>query len=207
MASNQTDIRLLLLLFLLASLLSLQCTAVEITQEQHEHLPDFGDPKVAAGGCSSRGRGDDSEQVAARLKCSACRGSAVEFHDALRDLRGKRRGARIKDYEYTEALDAVCESSIDQYGLQLRNNLPTQKFSKDVSIARAHGNWAGRYIKNLCGAMYADHEEEILQHQEEELPRFVDSMCRTVMRVCDEGSVADETLGDEEVLGRKSKEL
>ncbi|EKX35217.1 hypothetical protein GUITHDRAFT_118561 [Guillardia theta CCMP2712] len=178
-----------LVTLMLAVSLALQCTAVEITQEQHENLPDYGDPKVAA-----------------RLKCSACRGSAVEFHDTLRELRERRKAARIKDYEYTEALDVVCESRVDEYGLQLRNNLPTQKFSKDKSIARAHGNWAGRYIKNLCGEMYSDHEEEILRHSEEELPAFVDSMCRSVMRVCDEESISDKTLGDEEVRA-KGKEL
>ena len=102
--------------------------AVELSEEQHEKLPDFGNPKIAK-----------------RLRCSACRGSAVEYHDALRELRAFRKKAKIKDFEYTEALDPVCEKRASQYGLQLRSNFPTEKFSKDKAISRAQGNWAGKH--------------------------------------------------------------
>jgi len=45
-----------------------------------------------------------------------------------------------------QTLDPVCEQRIAKYGLQLRSNLPTQKFSKDASISRAQGNWAGMIL-------------------------------------------------------------
>ena len=61
-------------------------------------------------------------QVAKRLRCSACRGSAVEYHAALAELRALRNKAKIKDFEYTEALDPVCEKRVSNYGLQLRSN-------------------------------------------------------------------------------------
>lgn len=46
-------------------------------------------------------------QVAKKLKCSACRASAVEFHEALAVLRAKRGKSRIPEYEYTEVMDEV----------------------------------------------------------------------------------------------------
>ena len=122
-------------------------------------------------------------QVAKRLRCSACRGSAVEYHAALAELRALRNKAKIKDFEYTEALDPVCEKRVSNYGLQLRSNLPTQKFSKDKAISRATGNWAGRYITNVCAELYADYEEDILRHQKLELLEFVQTMCHKTMKV------------------------
>mmetsp|Transcript_27260 Transcript_27260/g.55671 ORF Transcript_27260/g.55671 Transcript_27260/m.55671 type:complete len:198 (+) Transcript_27260:13-606(+) len=165
--------------------------SVELTEEQHENLPDFGNPKIAS-----------------RLKCSACRGSAVEVHDSLQALRTKRKKIKnIKEHEYTELFETLCEDKIGAYGLQLRSNLPTQKFSKDASISRAQGNWAGRYILNICAELCSDHEEALIQHQEAELLKFVDSMCRVEMQVCDEKSIADETLGDERSSDGNEREL
>lgn len=155
--------------------------AVELTEEQHEHLPDFGDPKVAA-----------------RLKCSACRASALEAFDALMELRTKRGGTRkIKEHEYAELMETMCEDRIGQYGLQLRSNLPTQKFSKDKSISRAQGNWAGRYIMNICGELTTDYEDALITNQFHNLAHFIETMCVREMQVCDRRSVKDETLGDE----------
>mmetsp|Transcript_50941 Transcript_50941/g.102160 ORF Transcript_50941/g.102160 Transcript_50941/m.102160 type:complete len:187 (+) Transcript_50941:8-568(+) len=174
---------------------TLSCvSSVELTDEQHENLPDFGDP-----------------QIAGRLKCSACRGSATEAFEALAELRARRgKLQNIKEHEYTELMETLCDDRIGAYGLQLRNNLPTQKFSKDKAISRAQGNWAGRYISNICGELTTDFEGALIEHQMEELSEFVDTICRKEMQVCNRKTIDDDTLGDElspEYQKRKEKEL
>jgi hypothetical protein len=57
-----------------------------MTEEQEQNMPDFGNPNVAA-----------------KLKCSACRASALEFYDALKDLRTKRK--KPTEFEVTETMD------------------------------------------------------------------------------------------------------
>jgi hypothetical protein len=57
-----------------------------MTEEQEQNMPDFGNPKVAA-----------------KLKCSACRASALEFYDALKDLRSIRK--KPTEFEITETMD------------------------------------------------------------------------------------------------------
>mmetsp|Transcript_35592 Transcript_35592/g.69723 ORF Transcript_35592/g.69723 Transcript_35592/m.69723 type:complete len:199 (+) Transcript_35592:247-843(+) len=153
---------------------------VGLTPDQEEGLPDFGDP-----------------QVASRLKCSACRASAVEMHEAMQGLRAKRGKAKIKEYEYTEVMDEVCEGPIKGYGIQLRNNLPTHKFSKDMSISRAQGHWAGRYVTGVCADLYRDYEDDLLELQGKPLLQFVEEICRDRIKVCDAESVRDIALGDE----------
>ena len=71
-------------------------SAVELSNEQHEKLPDFGNPQVPPVPCRglpvvrnahatrrSLSTPPRPGQVARRLRCSACRGSAVEYHTAL----------------------------------------------------------------------------------------------------------------------------
>uniref|UniRef100_A0A7S0VMT4 DUF3456 domain-containing protein n=1 Tax=Hemiselmis tepida TaxID=464990 RepID=A0A7S0VMT4_9CRYP len=171
------------LVLVLAILLGVAATkeGVEMTEEQNQNLPDFGDPAVAK-----------------RLKCSACRASAVEMHEALAGLRKKRGKVKIQEYEYIEVMDAVCDGPVRTgYGIQLKNNLPTHKFSKDNLISRAKGNWAARYVSGICGDVYREHEEDMLEHHREPLLDFVRVICLDKIKLCDAESLEDRALGDE----------
>ena len=83
------------------------------------------------------------------------------------------------------------------YGLQLRNNFPTQKFSKDVAISRAHGNWAGRYLQGICSDMYQEYEDDLKELQHEDLVVYAREMCRDRMKSCTPDDLVDPDLGDE----------
>jgi hypothetical protein len=76
----------LVVISLIAALVVMRISCVPMTTEQEENLPDFGDPEVAA-----------------KLKCSACRASAFEFWDALQALYTLRK--KPSEFEITEALD------------------------------------------------------------------------------------------------------
>ena len=76
-------------------------SAVELSEEQHEKLPDFGNPQVQPVPCRGLRVVRSAHatlrallwvQVARRLRCSACRGSAVEYHTALS---GKLRSGQL----------------------------------------------------------------------------------------------------------------
>uniref|UniRef100_A0A6U2FLR5 DUF3456 domain-containing protein n=1 Tax=Hemiselmis andersenii TaxID=464988 RepID=A0A6U2FLR5_HEMAN len=173
-------LRLVLLLIVLVGVVA-GPEGVDLTEEQHLNLPDFSDPEVAK-----------------RLKCSACRASAVEMHEALAGLRKKRGKAKIKEYEYTEVMDAVCDGPVRTgYGIQLKNNLPTNKFSKDDLISRAKGNWGSRYLSGICGDIYRDHEDDLMEHQREPLLDYVGLICKDAVKLCDAQTLEDKALGDE----------
>ena len=69
-----------------------------MTEEQEQNMPDFGNPKVAA-----------------KLKCSACRAGALEFYDALKDLRAKRK--KPTEFEVTETMDRYTIDVLSECGL------------------------------------------------------------------------------------------
>lgn len=91
----------------------------------------------------------------------------------------------------------MCTKGVEAYGLQLRNNLPTQKFSKDVAISRAHGNWASRYLQGICSDMYQEYEEDLKALQHEHALAFTREMCRDRLKSCSPSDLVDPGLGDE----------
>ena len=122
----------------------------------------------------------------------------------------------------------VCEETMDSYGLQLRNNLPTNKFSKNslvllalslisgslksfnvtdcffIQISRAQGNWAGRYIKNICSEIYTDHEEALKSLQSKTAEHYILLVCQRETTLCNGEDIRDHTLADFNVTASDS---
>ena len=128
---------------------------------------------------------------------------------------------------------------MNSYGLQLRNNLPTQKFSKNpevyrisrfmfagparrcflyrirrcpllhftcltrlsaAQISRAQGNWAGRYVKNVCAEMYTEYEEALRSLQTKAKGHYILLVCTQETGLCSGDDAADESLADYSVF-------
>ena len=63
-------------------------------------------------------------------------------------------------------------------------------------ISRLQGNWAGRYIANVCSDIYSEHESFLLKHQHLRRGDFVDLVCRQTTKLCTDETIADSALGD-----------
>jgi hypothetical protein len=63
-------------------------------------------------------------------------------------------------------------------------------------ISRAQGNWAGRYIKNICSEMYTDHEEALKSLQSKTAEHFIMLVCMHETKLCSGDDIRDHTLAD-----------
>lgn len=114
--------------------------------EQLAHLPDHTDPHINH-----------------QLRCSACKNLADHIFERLSKLHKLRHG-KPRSYEVVEALENICGELRDQYGLLLRNNMPTNEFSRDESITRMKGAWINTFIEGRCGDILSHYEESIMEH-------------------------------------------
>ena len=116
---------------------------------------------------------------------------------------------------------------MSSYGLQLRNNLPTNKFSKDaqvgvsflissqyafyellwrpshptlLQISRAQGSWAARYVKNVCSELYTDYEEALRSLQTKAKGHYILLVCMQETGLCSGDDASDDALGDYNVF-------
>eukprot|EP00292_Cryptomonas_paramecium_P014898 CAMPEP_0113710282 /NCGR_PEP_ID=MMETSP0038_2-20120614/30064_1 /TAXON_ID=2898 /ORGANISM="Cryptomonas paramecium" /LENGTH=131 /DNA_ID=CAMNT_0000636309 /DNA_START=169 /DNA_END=562 /DNA_ORIENTATION=+ /assembly_acc=CAM_ASM_000170 len=111
----------------------------------------------------------------------------------------KQQRKNPKEYEIIEHMDRVCEDTLGDYGIQLRNNRPTYKFSKDSQISRAQGSWASRYIKNVCSELYTDHEDAILRNIDKPRASFIRTMCSVESSLCNQEDMDNTELADFDV--------
>eukprot|EP01012_Entosiphon_sulcatum_P040443 TRINITY_DN54097_c0_g1_i1.p1 TRINITY_DN54097_c0_g1~~TRINITY_DN54097_c0_g1_i1.p1 ORF type:complete len:173 (+),score=40.57 TRINITY_DN54097_c0_g1_i1:22-540(+) len=131
-------------LFLLLALLLSASSAHDPSQEQLDLLPDFGNPKVAR-----------------KLKCSACKMIFNEVYDAFRGLYQYRKSP--KEYEKLEVIENLCRNVKAEFGLLMRNNKPTNDFSKNKKISRLTGNWINSFIETRCGEIISQFEDELIE--------------------------------------------
>uniref|UniRef100_A0A7S3D9M2 Uncharacterized protein n=1 Tax=Palpitomonas bilix TaxID=652834 RepID=A0A7S3D9M2_9EUKA len=134
---------LLVLCLAFASVHSKEQPRRGLRDEEVDKLPDRSDPVVKR-----------------RLQCNACQVSCSELFDSLSSLK-KRRGGKPKTYELIDAMESTC-SSITNYGLQLRRGVPTEIFSKNVTISRATGGYITRYLMLECGEIIEENEDVVV---------------------------------------------
>lgn len=135
--------------------------------EEYAELPDISDRAVNR-----------------RLKCGACRAAATEFRAALLAL-DRAKGKGVRAHDRVEALDGVCAVAVRAYGLQLRDNVPTERFSKDTAIARATGEWVTTKLIEVCGELLGDHDEEVQELYTAKEAVFSRVLCQGLYGACD----------------------
>eukprot|EP00667_Euglena_gracilis_P025091 EG_transcript_29249 len=113
--------------------------------EQVERLPDVSDPRVAK-----------------RLRCSACKAVVKEVHQRLQKLAKLRPSP--KSFEVIEALEGVCPSMSQRYGLLLKSNQPTEEFSDNQQISKLQGNWINMYLETACGTLFDEYEDDMVDN-------------------------------------------
>eukprot|EP00003_Mantamonas_plastica_P006016 TRINITY_DN148_c0_g2_i2.p1 TRINITY_DN148_c0_g2~~TRINITY_DN148_c0_g2_i2.p1 ORF type:complete len:148 (+),score=30.09 TRINITY_DN148_c0_g2_i2:77-520(+) len=92
----------------------------EHQKKVREALPDYGKPEIQK-----------------RLKCSACQSAAFEIMELFQARRNK--SAPVQEWDYDDMMELACSEKMEPYGLQLRENKPTQvhtntaKFGKKIS--------------------------------------------------------------------------
>ncbi len=71
-------------------------------------------------------------------------------------------------------------------------------------ISRAQGNWAGRYIKNVCSEMYADHEDALKSLQSKTAEHYIMLVCLHETKLCNGDDIRDHALADFNVTASDS---
>lgn len=147
-------------------------------EEQLEQLPEYTNPAIRN-----------------KLKCSACKCLTKELYAQLHPLYEKRHG-HPKLGEVAEILDGFCRTVRNEYGLLMKNNLPTTDFSRNSAITRLQGAWINNFIEGECGELLSEHEERIL----DEFPNFRSAsdvqtkVCSDWYSICSEGEVRRDEL-------------
>ena len=133
-----------------------------------------------------------------RVRCGACRAAALEFRVALLALdRDKGGRTRVRSFDRVEALDHVCAEGVRAYGLQLRDNKPTERFSKDPAISRATGDWVTMKLTAVCGELLSDYDEEVMELYMGKAAVFSRVLCENLYGACngdDDGAVVQDEL-------------
>jgi hypothetical protein len=134
---------------LLAAILVLTIDAASVDRsipyEKQEDIPDVNDPKIRP-----------------VLTCSACRAFAKEFYSAVQRVHTLRHGAP-KSFELLDAVDRICKTIGEKWGLLLKNNKPTHEFSDNEAITRYKGSWIAHFLEDRCGQIMDTYDEELFR--------------------------------------------
>eukprot|EP00003_Mantamonas_plastica_P006015 TRINITY_DN148_c0_g2_i1.p1 TRINITY_DN148_c0_g2~~TRINITY_DN148_c0_g2_i1.p1 ORF type:complete len:117 (+),score=32.42 TRINITY_DN148_c0_g2_i1:449-799(+) len=95
----------------------------------------------------------------------------------------RNKSAPVQEWDYDDMMELACSEKMEPYGLQLRENKPTQVFSKDKRISRANGNWMIPFLKNVCGELIGEYDEQIIKLTNYDT--FVDDVCHSIAGLCE----------------------
>jgi len=129
-----------------------------------------------------------------KYQCSSCKAFARELYGIVKPkLRGR---PRLQEIEMADAIDPLCRQLGRQYGILMRNNFPTNEFSKNTAISRMSGSWITAYLENRCGELLERFEDD-LDHRVASAStpeQFQEVLCATLDKSCGKKQAVKEDL-------------
>lgn len=140
-----------------------------------DRLPDYSDPSINR-----------------RIKCSACIATCDEVQQKLVRLQQRFRNAAASSsqskkkgrgpsgatnrrvgqkksadsvgaVDVLEELESLCRLDLPKYGLVvMKNETASHRYSKDLKIARAQGNWVEKKVQDVCAEVMDEYEDDLM---------------------------------------------